>query len=100
MPRRKLTTIEPATGDPPGPAPTTELVSARPNGGEKEIACIADLLRCLAEDVQPKQVCWYRGHDDYTWKLLPTLARNPDHLAAELDLLGKFQQDASLLIVN
>lgn len=66
--------------------------------GEKEINCIADLLRCLSEDSTAEQLCWYRGHDVFEWKLLPTLARNRDHLNAELDLLARFQQDAALLL--
>lgn len=89
-----------AVGGLPDAAMLPAPAAAVHQDGDKIVSGVAELLRCLSEDVQANQACWYRGHDVHNWKLLPTLARNPDHLAAELDLLGKFQQDASLLLVH
>ena len=98
-----MSKTKPRGEHPPSDLPAAllrEPAAPVPHGEDKVVGGISDLLRHLAEDVQSNQVCWYRGHDLYRWKLLPTLARNSEHLAAELDLLGKFQQDASLLLVH
>jgi hypothetical protein len=93
-------TRQPAKSEPePQPAKALiELAIPEVEEKEKEISDISDLLTCLTADLPADQLCWFRGHDDGDWKLLPTLARNPDHLAAEQDLISRFQQDALLLV--
>ncbi|QDU19488.1 FRG domain protein [Urbifossiella limnaea] len=77
----------------------TPPVSAASIASQGDIGSVADLLTLLsAIAVDSDHPFWYRGHDDAAWTLTPSLARNPAHLDAELDLMARFQQDASLLL--
>ena len=62
-----------------------------------EITSVSDLLSALAEHVSSSSY-WYRGQSNESWTLLPGLAREPDGLNREWDLIAKFKQNASLLL--
>ena len=62
-----------------------------------ELASISDLLSAF-EGNSSSSSYWYRGQSNQRWNLLPTLAREPNSLSREWDLIAKFQQNASLLL--
>jgi len=67
---------------------------------DKKITSVADLIKELkAAQKANHGPAWYRGHADATWKLLPQYDRlkNPP---LEMDLLGRFRQNANLLLEN
>ena len=61
------------------------------------ISNISDLLSAL-EGHSSSSSYWYRGQSNEDWPLLPSLAREPDGLNREWDLIAKFKQNASLLL--
>ena len=61
------------------------------------ISSIAELLSALGGDL-PSTSLWYRGQSNQDWNLLPSLAREPNGLNRESDLIAKFKQNASLLL--
>lgn len=64
----------------------------------KKIKCIADLVKHLKADIDPKKgPVWFRGHSDESWPLQPgyyRLKKPP----IETDLVNKFRQNANYLI--
>jgi len=58
------------------------------------ISSVAQLLAALRKQTQPNELVWFRGHARTTWKLVPSLARKASHLAAEVTLIKRFQQNA------
>jgi|SRR3974390_1312068 len=63
------------------------------------INSISDLLDSLRRDIPPatKHV-WFRGHADKAWDLVPSLGRKTDGVKAEVYLIKKFRQNATLLM--
>lgn len=57
------------------------------------ITSITDLLNALRE--RPSDdIVWFRGHTDAGWNLLPSIARPPRSINAELTVFKRFQQNA------
>ena len=62
-----------------------------------DVSSIASLLSALEENAS-SPAFWYRGQSNLDWELLPSLAREPDGLRRESNLLARFKQNASLLL--
>ena len=62
-----------------------------------DISNVSDLISALKEN-SSSAANWYRGQSNADWKLLPSLARDPDDLKRESDLIARFKQNASLLL--
>src|SRR4051794_14108420 len=60
----------------------------------KTASTIGDLVKALHELMHTGDARWFRGHADSTWKLLPSLARLPNKIEAELALIKRFKQNA------
>lgn len=58
------------------------------------IKSVGDLLKTLKRQSQPSHPVWFRGQAVSKWKLVPSLARNANHLKMESALLKRFMQDA------
>jgi hypothetical protein len=65
-----------------------------------KINSISDLLKSLDQVINLDETFWYRGHAKSDWRLLPSLARNPQNLEKESDLISRFKQNAALLLPN
>jgi hypothetical protein len=61
--------------------------------GPAEIEAVGDLVEALRLN-PPDAMTWYRGHSDERWKLVPSIARAPRTVDAELTLLKRFKQNA------
>jgi hypothetical protein len=59
----------------------------------KTIRSVADLLAELRGNL-PEEIVWYRGHRVTSWMLLPSIARAPRSVDAELTVLKRFKQNA------
>lgn len=58
-----------------------------------EIGSVADFIAALGS--RPvEEVAWYRGHTNVDHKLIPSLARPPRSVEAELTLIKRFKQNA------
>ena len=62
---------------------------------DRRIRSVAELLTALKRQARPKQLIWFRGHAEKDWKLVPSLAREPEHLKAENALIKRFMQNAT-----
>lgn len=62
---------------------------------DETVHSVADVLAALKRQTQSRQHTWFRGQSDRTWGLVPSLARNPNHLAAEHALIKRFMQNAT-----
>lgn len=71
---------------------------SRTNSASKRIRSITDLIEYLKRDIPGQEPCWFRGHGNEKWKLVPCLARKKSWLSAEFDLIAKFKQNSALLI--
>lgn len=59
---------------------------------------LSDFVRKLVHDIQEcGQPVWFRGQASKDWKLVPSIARNPD-IPPEMNLIKKFKQSASILL--
>jgi len=58
------------------------------------VQSIGDALRHLKTQSAAGQIVWFRGQSVSTWNLVPSLARNPEHLKAENALRKRFMQNA------
>jgi hypothetical protein len=58
------------------------------------VKSVADVLKALKKQSSPNQLIWFRGQSVSTWNLVPSLARNANHLRAESALLKRFMQNA------
>ena len=61
---------------------------------EKSVSSISDFLAALSELSginASNDAVWFRGHSKESYKLLPSLARNPDNMALEAVLLKRFK---------
>jgi hypothetical protein len=70
------------TGEVPQPAAVAEITS------------VADLLTALRDSYSTNDIIWYRGHEDASWTLTPSLARPPHDVNAEQTLIKRFKQNA------
>ena len=62
---------------------------------DRKIRSVGELLTALKQQAKPKQLVWFRGHGKRTWELVPSLARNVQHLKAENALIKRFMQNAT-----
>ena len=67
---------------------------------DRTIHSIADLVSALLEQHDDSQLRWFRGHASIDWKLIPNIARNPEHLKAELGAIKIFKQLSRPLLVS
>ena len=61
---------------------------------DRELGRIADLIESLRDFGAGTTGFWYRGQGDAAWPLIPSIGRNPAHLAAELTIIKTFKQHA------
>lgn len=60
--------------------------------GDREIGSVNELLVALRDVTKDRELLWFRGHSQKDWKLVPTLARNIDHLGKETEIIKRFIQ--------
>lgn len=60
-----------------------------------EVASVGVLLKTLKKQAPNGKAVWFRGHAEVGWKLVPSLARQKKHLAAEAALRKRFMQNAA-----
>jgi len=65
---------------------------------DREVKSVPQLLKYLKKDTKKNQFYWYRGQENARWKLVPSLGRNRDVVMAEVSLIARFQQNATLLL--
>lgn len=53
---------------------------------------MADFITAIRDHAVADELRWYRGHVSNTFELVPTIARNPDHLKGELNAIKVFKQ--------
>jgi hypothetical protein len=61
---------------------------------DKNLTSVSDLVAAMREYACAEKIVWYRGQADASWGLIPAIARNPDHLTAELTIIKLFRQNA------
>lgn len=61
---------------------------------DTKIASVGALLETLKKQAVDGKAVWFRGHAEVGWKLVPSLARQRKHLAAEAALRKRFMQNA------
>ncbi len=61
---------------------------------EITVSTIEELVAGLAKYYEPGEEVWFRGHSNAGWKLLPSIAREPNRVLAERALIKRFQQNA------
>ena len=61
---------------------------------DKNLTTMSDLVAGLRECAATGKIVWYRGQADASWALTLAIARNPDHLKAELTIIKLFRQNA------
>ena len=62
---------------------------------DRTIHTVAQMLTALKQQTQPKHLTWFRGQAFKGWELVPSLARNAEHLRAENALIKGFMQNAT-----
>ena len=82
------------------PVPTDEAGSdgaastaEAPEPNQTTITSVAELLDALRQRSHD-EIVWYRGHTSADWDLLPSIARPPRSIAAELTVFKRFKQNA------
>jgi hypothetical protein len=58
------------------------------------VESVADLIAAIG-DLQLDGTIWFRGHGKASYQLIPSLARSPESIKAELALFKRFRQNAS-----
>jgi hypothetical protein len=61
---------------------------------DRQVRTIGEFVVAL-RDTAADGLVWYRGHERSEWKLVPSLARQNDALAAELLTIKRFKQNAA-----
>src|SRR5580658_5034454 len=61
---------------------------------DRTIRSVAEMLRALKQQIELKELVWFRGQARKKWKLVPSLARKQKYLLAESALIKRFMQDA------
>ena len=59
---------------------------------DREICSVSDLLKALREHSLQRELVWFRGHANREWALVPSLARNAQHLQKETEIIKRFIQ--------
>ncbi len=59
---------------------------------DRAINSVSELLVALRDVTVPRELLWFRGHSQSNWRLVPTLARNADHLGRETEVIKRFIQ--------
>ncbi|HEX5502802.1 MAG TPA: FRG domain-containing protein [Thermomicrobiales bacterium] len=62
-------------------------------GSTAEVKSVAELVEALSARPD-KEIVWYRGHNDANHPLIPSLARPPKSVDAEMTLVKRFRQNA------
>ncbi len=84
--------------EPPAPTDETRSDDAASTSEASEptqttITSVAELLDALRQH-SANEIIWYRGHTSSGWDLLPSIARPPRSIDAELTVLKRFKQNA------
>src|ERR1700761_5649899 len=71
---------------------------AKSSGSDKiapaaEVRSVAELIEALSHR-SDKEIVWYRGHNKASHPLIPSLARPPKNVDAEMTLVKRFRQNA------
>ena len=61
---------------------------------DAKIASVGALIAALKKQAPDGKGVWFRGQSVSNWQLIPSLARQQKHLAAEAALLKRFMQNA------
>jgi hypothetical protein len=59
---------------------------------DREVTTVGDLIAALRDTAVAREVVWFRGHANKDWPLTPSLARKPDHLLRETEIIKRFIQ--------
>jgi FRG domain len=70
-----------------------DVTPVAPARETKIISSVADLLAAMRSN-PAEEIVWYRGHRIASWTLLPSIARPPRSVDAELTVLKRFKQNA------
>lgn len=62
---------------------------------DRTVRTVGQLVQALKAQTAAGRTIWFRGHATASWKLVPGLARNKNHLVAEGAILKRFMQDAT-----
>lgn len=65
--------------------------AAKPKAAK--VRSVAELVKALSARSE-KEIVWYRGHNDSSHQLIPSLARSPKSVDAEMTLVKRFRQNA------
>jgi len=70
---------------------------------DRTIKSVQDLIRMLSKQVKDDDTVWFRGQENSTWKLLPTMFRPPyapfDSIK-EMNSIKRFKQNALLNLTD
>jgi hypothetical protein len=61
---------------------------------DRTIRSVAQMIGALKQQVEPRELIWFRGQARRDWELVPSLARKVKHLRAESALIKRFMQNA------
>ena len=64
---------------------------------DRVIGNIADLLSAL-EELPLDEIIWFRGQSEKGWPLVPSIGRAPPGIAAEMDYIKRFKQNAGRFV--
>lgn len=59
---------------------------------ERDIRSVAEFIAAIRDHAAAEELRWYRGHVSETFRLVPSIARDPDHLRGELNAIKVFKQ--------
>lgn len=59
---------------------------------DREIRSVADFIAAIRDQAVAEELRWYRGHVSETFRLVPSIARDPEHLKGELNAIKVFKQ--------
>jgi hypothetical protein len=60
---------------------------------DRNVKSVSDLLTALGR-LPPDEIVWFRGQSRKQWPLLPSIGRQPPGVAAEMDYIKRFKQNA------
>jgi hypothetical protein len=58
---------------------------------DRPLTAIGDLIQAI-RDYGPDHPMWFRGQSNSAWTLVPSIGRNPAHVAAEITTIKVFKQ--------
>lgn len=75
------------------PSSTSRSSGAQSRTTGARVTSVAELVQALSSRAE-KEIVWYRGHNDAGHPLIPSLARPPKSVEAEMTLVKRFRQNA------